>query len=150
MPGARTETAMTDEDDVRALLTVYRESAYAKDAARFMTMYAEDVRVFDLWGSWEVTGAAAWGEGIGGWFGSLGDDRVVVDFDDIAVSVGGDLAAVSAMVGYSAESASGERVRQMTNRLTWVLALTDGVWRVTHEHTSAPVDDATGKVILAR
>jgi uncharacterized protein (TIGR02246 family) len=141
---------MTDEDDVRALLTVYRESAYAKDVARFMTMYAEGVRVFDLWGSWEVTGAAAWGEGIAGWFGSLGDDRVVVDFDDIAVSVGGDLAAVSAMVGYSAESASGERVRQMTNRLTWVLARTDGGWRVTHEHTSAPVDDATGKVILAR
>jgi uncharacterized protein (TIGR02246 family) len=141
---------MADSDDVLELLTVYKESAYAKDVDRFMTMYADDVRVFDLWGSWESTGASAWREGISGWFGSLGDELVLVDFDDVDVSVGGDLASLTAFVDYSAESAAGERVRQMTNRLTWVIARTDGAWRVTHEHTSAPVNDATGTVILER
>lgn len=141
---------MTDENDVRAVLTVYSESAYAKDVDRFMTMYADGVRVFDLWGSWESVGAAAWRESISGWFGSLDDERVVADFEDIAVSIGGDLAALTAMVGYSAESATGDRVRQMTNRLSWVLARSDGEWRVIHEHTSAPVGMETGKVILER
>ena len=141
---------MSDTDDVRALLAVYSESAYAKDVDRFMTMYDDDVRIFDLWGTWQITGASAWRTGIEGWFGSLGDERVLVDFDDITATVSGELAALTAMVGYSAESAAGERIRQMTNRLTWVLTLTDGGWRVVHEHTSAPVDDASGKVILER
>jgi len=140
---------MADQDDVRALLDVYIASAYAKDVDRFMTMYADGVRIFDLWGTWEVRGAGAWREGIAGWFGSLGEERVVVEFDDVEVTVGADLASLTAMVGYSAESAAGDRVRQMTNRLTWVLSRTD-VWRVIHEHTSAPADDATGKVILER
>ena len=140
---------MADQDDVRALLDVYIASAYAKDVDRFMTMYADGVRVFDLWGTWEVLGAGAWREGIAGWFGSLGEERVVVEFDDVEVTVGGDLASLTAMVGYSAESAAGDRVRQMTNRLTWVLSRTDA-WRIIHEHTSAPADDATGKVILER
>jgi len=141
---------MTDEDDVRALLSVYSESALAKDVDRFMTMYATDVRVFDLWGSWELAGVAPWRDQIAEWFGSLGDERTIADFDSIEVSVGGDLATLTAMVDYSAESPSGERVRQMTNRLTWVLARTHGTWQVTHEHTSAPADVDTGKVILER
>ena len=136
--------------DVSELLTVYSESAYAKDVDRFMTNYADDVRVFDLWGSWEVRGATAWSEGIAGWFDSLGDDRVVVQFDDVEVAVSGELAALNAFVAYSAESASGERIRQMTNRLSWTLARSGDSWRVTHEHTSAPVDPETGKVMLSR
>jgi len=136
--------------DVSELLTVYSESAYAKDIDRFMTNYADDVRVFDLWGSWEIRGAATWREGIAGWFDSLGDDRVVVEFDDVEVAVSGELATLSAFVTYSAEAASGERIRQMTNRLSWTLSRQDGAWRVTHEHTSAPVDAETGKVMLSR
>jgi uncharacterized protein (TIGR02246 family) len=141
---------MTENDDVLDLLTRYSESAYEKDVDRFMTMYAPDVRIFDLWGSWESIGADAWRDGIAGWFGSLGEDRVVVEFDDVDVSASGDLATVTAMVGYSGENATGERIREMTNRLTWVLKRTDGEWRVVHEHTSAPVEMDSGKVILAR
>ena len=141
---------MTDREDVAQLLATYSDAAYGKDVDRFMTLYAPTVRVFDLWGAWEVRGAEAWRESVSGWFGSLGDERVVVEFDEVDIALGGDAGSVVALVAYSAESASGDRIRQMTNRLTWVLARTDGLWRVTHEHTSAPVDDATGKVILAR
>ena len=136
--------------DVSSLLTVYSEAAYAKDVDRFMTNYSADVRVFDLWGSWEIRGAASWRQGIAGWFDSLGEDRVVVEFDDVDVALSGDLAALSAFVAYSAESASGDRIRQMTNRLSWTLSRQSGAWRVTHEHTSAPVDPETGKVMLSR
>ena len=149
-PRAAPQWCMTDTDDVRSLLAVYSESALAKDVDRFMTIYADDVRIFDLWGTWQISGVSAWRHGITAWFGSVGDDLVVVDFDDVAISVGGDLAALTAMIEYSAQTPAGERVRQMANRLTWVLARTDASWRVIHEHTSAPVDDATGTVILQR
>ena len=38
----------------------------------------------------------------------------------------------------------------MQNRLTWVLKQKDGAWKIVHEHTSAPVDFETAKVILQR
>jgi uncharacterized protein (TIGR02246 family) len=142
---------MLDQNrQIDGLLKVYSEAAFAKNVDAFMANYADDVRVFDLWGSWEIRGAAAWREGIAGWFGSLGEDRVVVDFTDIDVSVDGDLAALNGFVAYSAETTSGERIRQMTNRISWTLVRRDDRWLVAHEHTSAPVDSETGKVILAR
>ncbi|WP_072803461.1 YybH family protein [Rhodococcoides yunnanense] len=140
---------MADEDDVRALLDVYTESAYAKDTDRFLTLFDQGVRIFDLWSTWEYVGLPAWAESVGQWFSSLGEDRVVVEFAEVEVTVGGDLASVSAFATYAAVSASGERLRQLQNRLTWVLVRREGRWLVTHEHTSAPVDDS-GKVILAR
>jgi ketosteroid isomerase-like protein len=39
----------------------------------------------------------------------------------------------------------------MNNRLTWALRKTDrGKWKVVHEHSSAPIDFETAKVILNR
>jgi ketosteroid isomerase-like protein len=39
----------------------------------------------------------------------------------------------------------------MNNRLTWALHKSaDGTWKVVHEHTSSPVEMATGKVDLKR
>jgi len=142
--------AVTDHDDVVALLGRYSDSAYRKDVEAFMSMYASEVRVFDLWGSWEVKGASSWRDGIAGWFESLGAGRVVCEFTDVEVFTGGDLAALSAMIQYSGESPEGAIEREMANRLTWTLTRVNGVWRVIHEHTSAPVDMGSSKVILAR
>lgn len=157
----QTDDAVNDLAELHALLALYAAAAYAKDVDQFMSLYADDARVFDLWGAWEVVGAPAWRKSIAEWFGSLGDDRVVVEFDGVAVSVGGGIAAITAIVRYSAEAASGALVRQMANRLTWVLRPATasegagagagaGSWQVFHEHTSAPVDSATGTVILER
>ena len=38
----------------------------------------------------------------------------------------------------------------MQNRLTWALVRRGYAWKIVHEHTSAPVDHATGKVVLKR
>jgi ketosteroid isomerase-like protein len=38
----------------------------------------------------------------------------------------------------------------MTNRLTWVLEKEGPMWKIVHEHTSAPVDSHTMKALLSR
>ena len=51
---------------------------------------------------------------------------------------------------YRGLSADGEELRSMNNRLTWVLRKdANGVWKIVHEHTSAPAGDE-GKVQLRR
>jgi ketosteroid isomerase-like protein len=61
-----------------------------------------------------------------------------------------DLAVVHAFVTYTGQSAEGKELRAMQNRLTWALKQQDGGWKIVHEHTSAPVDFETSKVLLQR
>jgi uncharacterized protein (TIGR02246 family) len=136
--------------DVRALLDAYRDAVRAKDVDAFIAIFADDVRVFDMWGTWSHDGIDSWREMAVGWFGSLGDELVRVEFDDVQATIGDDTAVLSAFVTFAGLSADGAELRSMNNRLTWGLRKTDGSWKVVHEHTSAPVELATGKVDLRR
>ncbi|HET7450541.1 MAG TPA: SgcJ/EcaC family oxidoreductase [Gaiellaceae bacterium] len=136
--------------DVAALLESYRDAVYAKDVEAFVAIFADDVRVFDMWGTWSHDGIDSWREMAVGWFGSLGDELVRVEFDDVQTTVGDDTAVLSAFVTFAGLSADGAELRSMNNRLTWGLRKTGGAWKVVHEHTSAPVEMATGKVDLER
>ena len=136
--------------DVAALLESYRDAVYAKDVEAFVAIFADDVRVFDMWGAWSHDGIDSWREMAVGWFGSLGDELVRVAFDEVQTTVGDDTAVLSAFVTFAGLSADGEELRSMNNRLTWGLRKTGGTWKVVHEHTSAPVEMATGKVDLER
>jgi len=136
--------------DVGSLLEAYRGAVHAKDVDAFVAIFADDVRVFDMWGAWSHDGIDAWREMAEAWFGSLGDERVRVEFDDVQTTVGEDVAVLSAFVTFAGLSADGNELRSMNNRLTWGLRKTAGTWKVVHEHTSAPVEMATGKVDLKR
>lgn len=136
--------------EVDALLEEYRGAVHAKDVDRFVAIFADDVRVFDMWGTWSHDGIDAWREMAEGWFGSLGDELVRVEFDDVQATVRDDVAVLSAFVTFAGLSADGDELRSLNNRLTWGLHKTGGRWKVVHEHTSAPVEMATGKVDLTR
>ncbi len=136
--------------DVRALLDAYRDAVRAKDVDAFIAIFADDVRVFDMWGTWSHDGIDSWREMAVGWFGSLGDELVQVDFDDVQTTIGDDTAVLSAFVTFAGLSADGAELRSMNNRLTWGLRKTGGSWKVVHEHTSAPVEPASGTVDLSR
>ena len=136
---------------IEQMLAEYAESVRAKDVDRFMALYSEDVQVFDMWGRWSYDGAASWREMAAEWFGSLGDDHVAVEFDDVQNVVGDEVAIAHAFVAYKGLSAEGEELRAMNNRMTWALRRhPGGAWQVVHEHSSAPADFETGKVQLRR
>ena len=132
------------------MLAAYAAAVRAKDVDAFVGLYADDVRTFDLWSVWSYDGKAALREMVAEWFGSLGTDVVAVEFDEVRSEAGDAVAALSAFTTYRGLSAQGEELRSMNNRLTWVLRKDgDGVWKIAHEHTSAPAGDE-GKVQLRR
>ena len=141
--------AEIDKTITRALET-YRSAVYAKDAAALIRLYDPKVRVFDTWGVWSYEGAASWQLAVEAWFTSLGTERVKVSFDDVQTSGDADFAVVSAVVTYAGQSAQGEPLRSLQNRLTWVLKTSGHVLRIVHEHTSAPVGFDDAKAILQR
>ena len=65
-------------DPVHEALARYCAAAYDKNVDAFVSLYADDVHVFDMWNSWELRGIGAWRDMAVGWFSSLGDERVVV------------------------------------------------------------------------
>jgi uncharacterized protein (TIGR02246 family) len=132
------------------VLNRYRTAILNKDVDGMMALYADDVRVFDAWGVWTYEGAAAWRQAVERWFGSLQNETVKVGLEDIRTDGGSDLAVVSAVATYAAVSAKGEELRSMQNRLTWSLARREHVWKIVHEHTSAPIGFEDLKVILRR
>jgi len=135
---------------VHLALDAYKAAVHAKDVAAFAALYDTNVRVFDLWGTWRYEGLAAWREMAQGWFGSLGSERVVVEFDEVVATVTPELAVGHAFVTYRAVDSEGAELRALNNRLTLVLQRREGGWKIVHEHTSGPVDHETAKVMLKR
>jgi uncharacterized protein (TIGR02246 family) len=132
------------------MLEKYGAAVRAKDVDAFLGLYADDVRTFDLWSVWSYDSKDALRTMVTEWFGSLGDDVVAVEWDEVRTQPGEDVAALSAFLTFRGMSAAGEELRSMNNRLTWVLRRdVDGSWRIAHEHTSAPAGDE-GKVQLRR
>jgi ketosteroid isomerase-like protein len=138
------------EKPLANLLKSYASAVLAKDVKTFMHLYDPNVRVFDAWGVWLHEGAAAWQVAVEGWFTSLGSETVKVTFDDVRSLGGPDLAMLSAIVTYAGVSADGRPLREMQNRITWVLRTSGHNLRIVHEHTSAPIDFDESKAILKR
>ena len=137
-------------DPVSLALAWYASSAYAKDAEAFVSIYTDDLHVFDMWNQWELRGIDAWRKMAQGWFGSLGDERVVVTFADVTSTVGADLALGHATVTYTAMSVDGKELRSLDNRLTIAMRRENGLWKIFHEHTSGPIEHPTLKGMIKR
>jgi uncharacterized protein (TIGR02246 family) len=138
------------ERPVLRVFEAYKAAVFAKDVEAFLAQYDEDVHVFDMWGEWSYNGLEAWRGMVSDWFGTLGTERVAVGLDDLQTIVAQDVAVAHAFVTYKGLSAEGRELRAMHNRLTWALKQKNGVWKIVHEHTSAPVNFKTSKVILQR
>ena len=130
-------------------LAAYQAAVLAKDVDAFVALYADDARIFELWGTWQHD-LASWREMAKGWFAFLGDERSVVEAHDVRTRVTGDMGLLTASLTYHAIDASGKELRSLDNRLSWVLQKLDGRWKVVHEHTSVPLEHGTGKGILKR
>lgn len=137
------------ENPASHALKEYAAAVLAKDLDAFVSLYDRSVIVFDAWNLWSYEGADAWRGITNDWFTSLGVDRVAVEFEDERTSASETLAYASATVRYTALSAAGQPLRSLQNRMTMVLELRGGEWKVVHQHTSSPVDFETKKAMLA-
>ena len=102
---------------LRRLQIVRTEQA---SSIQLLDLYDQDLIAFDMWGRWSYADADSWRDTNEQWLGSLGSESVVVEFDDINTLYGAEMAAAYATVTYRAVSETGEVLRSMQNRLTWV------------------------------
>jgi Ketosteroid isomerase homolog len=150
MPRYRGAHMNDGKDKAANVLDRYRAAVFNKNVESMLDLYADNVRVFDAWNVWEYDGALSWRLAIEQWFGSLQDEAVEVGVADVRADEGSDLAFISAVLTYTAVSGKGVALRSIQNRLTWVLTRRDEMWRIVHEHTSAPIGFEDLKAIIQR
>lgn len=137
-----------EQNPVTRAFELYARAVASKDVDAFMAIHAPDVQVFDAWGQWEYTGAAQWRAMATGWFASLGDETVEVGVAQVHSSVGEEVAYGFADVTFTGISATGERLRSITNRFTLGLNRGPDGWLIGHQHSSLPINMETGAALF--
>jgi uncharacterized protein (TIGR02246 family) len=136
--------------ELEHLFQTYKTSVFNKDLEAHLSIFDDDILVFDMWSTWVYEGIGAWRDVTSEWFSSLHDERVLVDFTEVSQHSADDLAFATACVTFAAQDLQGKTLRSLQERLTWVARKKNGQWKIIHAHTSGPVDHATLKVILKR
>ncbi|MGA2550949.1 MAG: nuclear transport factor 2 family protein [Burkholderiaceae bacterium] len=137
-------------NEIEVIAAKYAAAAYAKNEKEFLSLYDENVMVFDMWDQWRYSGRDAWAGSVRSWFNSLGSERVGIKFSSILCKLEGDWAMWCAIVRYAGLGPDDVEFRSMENRISWVLTRQNGIWRIVHEHSSSPADFETFKVRLSQ
>lgn len=120
--------------------TIYKRSAWEKDTESMIGLYDDNVVIFDMWEHGYQTGLKEWSGAIKEWLGSLGEEKVNVIFEMIDVKEDGNVGFGSALVTYQAISTDDTVIRSMKNRISLGFIKKKNVWKVIHQHTSAPIN----------
>jgi ketosteroid isomerase-like protein len=136
---------------IQEVLENYKSAIYEKDVERFLTSYSKDIHIYDCWQNWENIGVSEWKDSVIGWFNGLREESVLlkVDFNDLVITENMNIAFVHCAVTFAAHNEeTDEKLRQMTNRFTFGLSKENESWKITHEHSSLPINMETGKGIF--
>lgn len=103
-------------------------------------LYDDNAVIFDMWKQGYQTGLAEWSIVIKDWLGSLGEEKVNVIFEMIEIHEGDNVGFGSALITFQAISIGNIIIRSMKNRITLGFIKEKDVWKVVHQHTSAPIN----------
>lgn len=137
---------LTNEAQVRALIEARGRAVRAKDLGGAVTANAPDVVTYDALPPLYNTGAETIRERTERWLGSY-PDALGYDVRDLTVSAGGDVAFAHYLYRVSGTLASGDAVN-MWVRATLGLHKLGGEWKIVHEHNSVPFDPQSGQASL--
>jgi ketosteroid isomerase-like protein len=121
--------------------TIYKQAAWDKDIERMIGLYDDNVLIYDMWTNGYQTGLAEWSGVITDWLSSLGEENVNVTFEMIEINEGGEIGFGSALITYQAISSDNTILRSMRNRISIGFRKRKDIWKVIHQHTSAPINN---------
>jgi ketosteroid isomerase-like protein len=133
-------TMKKNMEQVADFFSLYKDSAWNKDSESMILLYDERVTVFDMWNKAHYSGLAEWSKTIKQWLGSLKDERVNVIFEMTDIQNGENVSFASSIIQYEAISIDHKIIRSMRNRITLGFTKSEGLWKVKHQHTSAPIN----------
>ena len=134
------------ESEIRAVFERRAEAMRLKDIDRLMALYAPEVVYFDLVPPLQYAGWNALRERFSDWFEGW-EGPIGMETGDLIISTSGDIAVAWMLLRASGTRKNGREVGYWV-RTTNSCRRSDGVWLITHEHVSLPVDMASGRAVM--
>ncbi len=134
---------------VNDVLKNYVDAVYEKDVEKFLAGYARDVHIYDAWNRWESSGIDEWKTSVTEWFNGLAEGMwLKVELYNDSRKENEDLAYVQGTISFTAVDIEGKELRKMINRFSFMLEKSAGSWRITHEHSSLPINTENDQAIF--
>ena len=125
--------------EIEDFFKIYQRSAWDKDASAMINLYDEHALIFDMWDQGYISNSSEWSKIIIDWLGSLGEEKVKVEFEMVKIHQSGNVGFASALIQFQAISGEGAVLRGMKNRISLGFSKSEDGWKVIHQHTSAPI-----------
>ena len=125
--------------EIEDFFKIYQKSAWDKDASAMIDLYDEHALIFDMWDQGYVSNPSEWRKIITDWLGTLGEEKVKVEFEMVKIHQSGNVGFASALIQFQAISGDGAVLRSMRNRISLGFSKIEDGWKVIHQHTSAPI-----------
>jgi len=132
--------------EITALLQARKALIHDKDSSALIAQSAPDVVSFDALPPLARQGTDALREKLATWLGGY-DGPIDFAIHDLAVTANDEVGFAHYLYRVTGTMTDGAAV-DMWLRATVGLVKRDGVWQITHEHTSVPFDAATGQAAL--
>jgi len=134
--------------EIEDFFKIYQNAAWHKDTTAMINLYDKQAVIFDMWDTGYMTDPTAWSKIIIDWLGSLGEEKVKVEFEMVQIFQSGTVGFATALILFQAISSEDVVVRAMKNRITLGFSKVGDEWKVVHQHTSAPISSDELTAIL--
>jgi ketosteroid isomerase-like protein len=81
--------------EIEDFFKLYQNSAWRKDSMSMINLYDEHAVIFDMWDQGYNSNPTEWGKIIIDWFGSLGEEKVRVEFEMVKIHQSGNVGFAS-------------------------------------------------------
>lgn len=143
-----THSAIAMVKEIDDFFVAYKNAVWHKNPAALLMLYDSEAVQFDMWDKGYYTSLQEWTPEIEDWLGSLGEEKVKVDFEMIKIHKSDTIGFASALIQFQAVSEQGAVLRSMKNRITIGFSRGQDGWKVVHQHVSAPVSSEDLTAIL--
>ncbi len=130
------------EKEIQQLIHKRVTAVKNRDMEKAVNCYSPDVISYDVVGKLKYIGVDAIKNRLKEWLSTLSE---IVDFEivDVKINSGSDVAFCSSLNHINATNSNGSKL-DMFWRETTCYAKINGIWKITHAHSSVPFDAETG------
>ncbi|HFI0632634.1 TPA: nuclear transport factor 2 family protein [Streptococcus suis] len=119
---------------IEEVLELYQQAVLEKDVDLMLSLYCDDVFIYDVAGQWSLSGKKDLTDMVTAWFQEIGPDRVEVSYSNLEIQ-----SSETCAFAYFDTTFSKIGLEQfVTNPFTLGLNYDYG-WKIKHQHASHPM-----------
>ncbi|HEL9635025.1 TPA: SgcJ/EcaC family oxidoreductase [Streptococcus suis] len=120
---------------IEKVLELYKQAVLEKDLDLMLSLYCDDVLIYDVAGQWSLSGKKDLAKMVTAWFQEIATDRVEVSYLNLEIQS----SQTCAFAYFDATFSKIGREQSVTDRFTLGL-IYDKDWKIKHQHASHPLE----------